>query len=177
MSAKNLTGHKRILQDHVVSLFNCVQDWKLCTSDCYSTVRSICLVKQKSIYDQDQNVTEEALSKKDFFNLESLSSELLQKLKKLEVVAEKMRQIPRKLENLRKSSYREQSCDENFHSELSKLSMISDRRPCFLPSFGTKAAKSRFKTSKCCSKKTLMFLSSMNMFSRMLIFLNMKYEC
>ncbi|CAL1271959.1 unnamed protein product [Larinioides sclopetarius] len=124
MSAKNLTGHKRILQDHVVSLFNCVQDWKLCTSDCYSTVRSICLVKQKSIYDQDQNVTEEALSKKDFFNLESLSSELLQKLKKLEVVAEKMRQIPRKLENLRKSSYREQSCDENFHSELSKLSMI-----------------------------------------------------
>ncbi|GBM63198.1 hypothetical protein AVEN_58634-1 [Araneus ventricosus] len=126
MSAKKLTGNKRVLQDHVVDLYNCVQDWKIFTSDCYSTVKSICLVKQKSLHDQDQNVTEEALSEKDFSKLENLSFELLQKLKKLEVVAEKIRQIPGKLESLRKLSYWEQSTDENSHLELSKLSIICE---------------------------------------------------
>ncbi|KAF8792120.1 cyclin-dependent kinase 2-interacting protein-like [Argiope bruennichi] len=124
MSSKKLTGNKRIIHDSVVDLYNCIQKWKFLTSDCYSTVKSICLIKQNSLHDEDQNEAEEPIS--SFSELENLSCELLQKLKKLEAVAEKIRQIPRKLKSVRELSDLQQSTDENFDLELSKLSIICE---------------------------------------------------
>ncbi|GFS64379.1 uncharacterized protein TNIN_333311 [Trichonephila inaurata madagascariensis] len=129
MSAKKLTGNKRIVNDCCIDIFNYIQKWKSVSSDCYSTIKNICLLKQKELHEQklfNQGELEEVSSEALTLELTNLSSELQLKLSKLEAIVKKMTDIPRKFKALLELSELQQSTDSDFVSKVSRYSEAAD---------------------------------------------------